>query len=294
MDAMLDQVSGRPLATAQPRAGGAFTRVRRWFHRHEERLLPLISALVVALAWEVSADVGLLNPMFFAPPSAIILAGFNELQTALFWNDVRTSVAEFISGYAIALVAGLTFGFVMGWYRRFAYFFEPWVNALNATPSLALMPLVLIWFGLGGTSKVAIVFVTTFVTVVVNIYTGAHTVDRRLARVAASYGATRRHLLRTVVLPSVAPFAFAAARIGVGRAVSGVVVGEFFSADSGMAFRIFQDAQLLRTADVLFGALAITFLALGVFKMVGLAERRTLRWRSVAAGTSRLVQVQDA
>jgi NitT/TauT family transport system permease protein len=256
----------------------------RWYREHEDRALPLISFLLVATFWEVGADVGLLNATFFASPSAIALAGFRAVQTAIFWGDVWTSVYEFLLGYAIAVTAGLLLGILMGWFRRVSYFCEPWVNALNATPSIALMPLILIWFGIGPTSKVAIVLITTFVPVVVNIYTGARTVDPRLLRVAASFGASRTYLFRSVVAPSIAPFGFAGARIGVGRAVSGVIVGEFFAAQAGLGFRLFQDADLLQTDKVLFGALTITFLALGAFKLVGLAERRTLRWRSAVPG----------
>jgi NitT/TauT family transport system permease protein len=246
-----------------------------------------LSFVIVAIVWELAADLGLLNASFFASPSAIILAGTRVVATPVFWNDLWTSAYEFLVGYAIAVTSGLLLGILMGWFKRVSYLCEPWVNALNATPSIALMPLVLIWFGIGPTSKIAIVFITTFVPVVVNIYTGARTVDPRLMRVAASFGASRTQLFRTVVAPSIAPFGFAGARIGVGRAVSGVIVGEFFAAQAGLGFRLFQDADLLHTADVLFGALTITFLALGAFKLVGVAERRTLRWRSVVTDSRR-------
>jgi ABC-type nitrate/sulfonate/bicarbonate transport system permease component len=269
---------------------GPLDRFGRWFGGNRQRILPLLSFALVALVWEVSADIGLLNQAFFASPTAIVTAGVRDVQTQLFWGDVRASASEFIVGYGIAVFAGLVFGFTMGWFRRFGYFFRPWIDALNATPSLALMPLVLIWFGLGASSKVAIVFITTFVPVVVNIYTGARTVDQKFLRVAAGFGASRTFLLRSVVVPSIAPFGFAAARLGVGRAVSGVVVGEFFSAQAGLAYRLFQDAQLLQTARLLFGALTITFLALGAFRFVSFAESRTLRWRVTASGMSRLAR----
>lgn len=246
-------------------------------------MLPLVSYLLVAILWEVAADTRVLNPVFFAPPSAIIHTGLLAIRSPTFWGDVWTSVSEFIAGYSIAVIGGFAFGVAMGWFRRFAFVFEPWVDALNATPSLALMPLILIWFGLGAWAKVAIIVYTAFIPVVLNVFTGVRTVDQRLLRVADSFSSSRAHLIRSVVVPSIAPFGFAGARIGVGRAVSGVVVGEFFAADSGLAYRIFTDARVLNTASVLFDALVLTFLGLGAFKLVGLAERRTLRWRSVAA-----------
>jgi NitT/TauT family transport system permease protein len=259
----------------------------------ETRLLVYGSFIVVALLWQIGSTLGVMDPMFFSSPTAVVIAGVREVQTPLFWNDLRTSAFEFLVGYIAAVGSGVVFGFLFGWFRRLGYFAEPWVNALNATPSLALMPLVVLWFGLDSTSKVAIVFITTFVPVVVNTYTAARTLDQRLARVAASFGARRWFLLRTLVFPTIAPFVFAAARIGVGRAVSGVVVGEFYTAQAGLAYRLFQYASLLKTADLLFGALFITAIALGAFKLVEIAERRVLRWRSVTA-SSRVLQTEDA
>jgi ABC-type nitrate/sulfonate/bicarbonate transport system permease component len=266
---------------------GFLARLR--FQSREEQLWPLASFLFVGVVWELAADAGVLNPQFFSQPSAVIVAGFRDIQTSTFWDDVSASVSVFFVGYAIAIAAGFVVGVLMGWFRRVEYLFGPWVDGLNATPSLALMPLILIWFGLGAPARMAIVFVTAFVPVVLNVYTGVRTVDQRLIRVAASFASSRSKLVRSVVVPSIAPFGFAGARIGVGRAVSGVVVGEFFAAQSGLAYRIFQDAQVLDTANVLFNALAITFLALAAFKLVGLVERRALRWRSIGSNDARLI-----
>jgi ABC-type nitrate/sulfonate/bicarbonate transport system permease component len=259
--------------------------LRSWFLDHEARVLPLLSFLAVALVWEIAAGTRFVNPLFFSQPSAVLATALTAIQTPTFWGDVSASVSEFLVGYTLAVTLGFVAGVVLGWFRRLALFFEPMVDGLNATPSLALMPLVLIWFGLGTSARVAIVLITTFVPVVLNVYTGVRTVDQGLLRVATSFGAAKGHLIRTVVVPSIAPFGFAGARIGVGRAVSGVVVSEFFAAQSGLAYRIFLDAQVLKTASVLFNALALTFLALGAFKAVGLVERRTLRWRSIGTGS---------
>lgn len=273
--------SGRAiLSTAS--GHGVDSRRRAWIRRHEKGLFPFGSLLVFLVAWEIAARLGLINALFFASPSAIVSAGISDVQTPTFWGDFATTLSEFAVGYTVALTAGFVFGVAMGWFRRLRYLVEPWVDALNATPTLALMPLVLIWFGLGYPSKIAIVCITTFVPVVLNVYTGVRTVDRGLLRVAASFGASRFNVWRTVVVPSIAPFGFLAARIAVGRAVAGVSVGEFFGASSGLIFRIFQDAEVLRTADMLFLALTVTFLALGAFRLVGVAERRLIRWRSIA------------
>jgi len=279
-------LSGRPpeSGTSSPTARPAH-RASRWWRLHEERLLPPLSFLAVAVLWQVLSGTGVIDTQFFSSPIGIVVAGVREVQTGFFWGDVWTTVSEFVVGYSTAVVVGISVGMVWGFYRRLGYTFKPWLDALNGIPALALIPLVLIWVGIGFTADVVIVFVATIVPVVVNMYTATRSVDQHFVVVAASFGASRRHLLRTVLVPSMTPFAFAAARIAVGRAVSGVVVAEFFAAQSGLAFQMFQYAEALQTADLLFGAITITFLALGAFMVVRSAERRLLRWRMVGSGT---------
>jgi len=252
--------------------------------RHEERLLPPLSFIVVAVVWQVLVDIGVLDKTFVASPITIVVAGVQEIQTAIFWGDVWRSVSEFLLGYSAALVVGLAVGMVWGFYRRLGYAFKPWMDALNGIPALAIIPLVLIWVGIGFTADAVIVFVATVVPVVVNMYTAARTVDQRFLNVGASFGSSRKLMLRTLFLPAMTPFACTAARIAVGRAVSGMVIAEFFAGQSGLAFSLFQDAESFNTAALLFGAIVITVLALGAFMAVRYVERRVLRWQVVSYG----------
>jgi len=264
---------------------GRAASTKRWLRDHERVLVPL-AALVLFLAfWQLAASEQLINSLFFSSPSQVVAAGYHDVLTAQFWSDLRVSALEFLIGYVLSLTAGLVVGFLLGWFVGLRYVFRPWVDALNSIPGIAFVPLVLIWFGLELNSKIALIFLITFPAVTVNMYTATSSVPRQYLRVARSFGCPQLRLLRSVVFPCIAPFAFAAARIAVGRAVSGFVVGEFFDGNAGLAYRLFQAGQTRDTALVLFGALLITVLALGAFRVVNAVERRVLHWKLVGVGS---------
>ncbi|HYM51803.1 MAG TPA: ABC transporter permease [Candidatus Limnocylindrales bacterium] len=245
------------------------------------------SIVAVLIFWEVAADLHLISQYFFSSPSAIVATGLREVQEASFWSDLGISTLEFVVGYCLAMLVGIPLGFLIGWNRRTGYVLEPWLHGLNSTPTLALMPLVVLWFGLGIESKFAIVFISAMVPVVVNLYVGVRTLDPRLLRVARSFGARRRVLLRSIIIPGLLSFVFVAARIAVGRSVSGVVVGEFYASQSGLASRIFQAGINAQTSKLFFGALTITVLAMLGFRLVDAVQNRALAWRRVTPTRAR-------
>lgn len=254
-------------------------RLRRAYAARESVALPLSTFLLLLGLWELGSDVGALDTFFFSSPWHIVEAGINEVQIPRFWNDVFISSQEFLVGYLAAVAIAVPFGVVTGWFRSAHYFFDPWLSAFNATPRLALLPLVVLWVGLGITSKIVIVFLGVFFPVAINTFHGVRTVDASLVDVARSFGASPRKRLVTVVLPAVVPFALVGMRIGVGRAVGGVLVGEFFTSQAGLGNMVFRAGQALQTDRLLFGALFITGLALIGFRGISALEKRFRRWR---------------
>ena len=140
---------------------------------------------------------------------------------------------EFFSGFALAIVVGVPLGILMGWYSRVNAMLEPFVSALYATPRIALLPLVVIWFGIGIASKVAIVFLGAIFPILVNTITGVRTIEADFIKVARSFGASDRQMFLTVVLPSAVPMLLTGLRLGLGHALVGIVVGEMYGATAG-------------------------------------------------------------
>ena len=253
--------------------------LRAAYAARESLILPLATFLALLAAWEIGAQTGALEVFFFSSPTRIFGAGVREVQLQRFWNDVSVSSQEFLVGYLSAVIIAVPLGIVTGWYRSAHDFFDPWLSAFNATPRLALLPLVVLWVGLGLESKIVIVFLGVFFPVVLNTFHGVRTVDANLIEVARSFGASPRRRLFTVVLPSVVPFALVGMRIGVGRGVGGVLVAEFYTSNAGLGNLVFRAGQTLQTDRLLFGALFITGLALIGFRAIGSLERRFGAWR---------------
>jgi NitT/TauT family transport system permease protein len=245
----------------------------------EPTVLPLATFALLVVVWEIAARAEVINPFFFSSPSGVLDAAAVNIVTPEFWNDVWVSSQEFLVGYVAGIAVAIPFGLLTGWFRPLHFLFEPWLAAFNATPRLALLPLVVLWVGLGFWSKAVIVFLGVFFPVAINTFQGVRTVDRNLYEVALSFGASGYRRIMSVVLPSVTPFALVGMKLGIGRAVSGVVVAEFFTSQDGLGNFIFRAGAQLDTGKLLFGAFFITALALGAFAAISAIERRVKAWQ---------------
>ncbi len=265
-----------PIATQPPELIPRGT--SRW-RLIEPTVLPLASFAILILFWEFGSRFGFISEFFFSSPSGVLGAAAANVATPAFWNDVWISTQEFLVGYLAAIAIAIPFGLLTGWFRTLHFLFEPWLAAFNATPRLALLPLVVLWVGLGFWSKAVIVFLGVFFPVAINTFQGVRTVDRNLYDVSRSFGASGFRRIMSVVLPSVTPFALVGMKLGIGRAVSGVVVAEFFTSDDGLGNFIFRAGAQLDTAKLLFGAFFITALALLAFAAISAVERRVKGWQ---------------
>jgi NitT/TauT family transport system permease protein len=195
------------------------------------------------------------------------------------YEHLQASGTEFFAGFALAVVVGVPLGILMGWYSRLNAVLEPFVSALYATPRIALLPLVVIWFGIGLGSKVAIVFLGAIFPILVNTITGVRTIDADFIKVARSYGATDRQMFLTVALPSSVPLLLTGLRLGLGHALVGIVVGEMYGATQGLGYLIAVAGARFQTDKVMVGILLIASLGIALTELLRAIERRFERWR---------------
>jgi ABC-type nitrate/sulfonate/bicarbonate transport system permease component len=254
-------------------------RWQRWLRRHERAVLGVTGLAGFLLFWEVGANIGLVDEFFFSRPSAIFAAAVNEVQLPRFWHDVQVSSWEFASGYVGAVVLAVPLGIAFGWYRRLSYMADPWLNLMNSLPRIALLPLIVLWVGIGIESKITVVFLGAFFSVIIPTVQGVRTVDRRFLDVAQSFGASQRRLFTSVVVPATVPYIVTGLRLGIGRALIGVVVGELYAQTDGIGIMITRASQNLQPDRMLFGILIFT--VTGVVSVEGLrrVERYFQRWR---------------
>jgi NitT/TauT family transport system permease protein len=259
---------------------------RGWLDRHGRLGYGLIGLIGFILLWEFGSRAGVINGFFFSRPTAIIEAGATEVQIPRFWDDVRLSVTEFAVGYGLAIAIGIPLGLLTGWYRRLQYVLDPWLNFLNSLPRFALLPVIVIATGLGIWSKIAVAFLGALLAIVIPTIQGVRTVDRRYLDVASSFGASQRRLFVTVVAPATVPFIVTGLRLGVARALIGVVTGELFAATGGLGFFIKRASDALQTDKLLFGVLIFTFAGIILVEAVRRIETRVQRWRPVRRGAA--------
>lgn len=277
MGADVDRGGGVGLAAPSPGAGAAAGRAAGW--PGERALLGTLSVLLALAAWEAAGRLRLVDPLFISSPSRIAAAGIELFASGGLWNDLRVSGVEFLVGFALSVLVGIPLGLVMGWYRRVAYVLDPFVNAFYATPRVALLPLVVIWVGIGIWSKIAIVFLGAVFPVLLSTYSGVRTTDARLLRAARSFGADDLQIFRTLILPGSVPFIITGLRLGVGRALIGVVVGELYAATAGIGFLISVAGNSFQTDKVFVGVFLIAVVGIASMELLARLERRFERWR---------------
>jgi NitT/TauT family transport system permease protein len=242
----------------------------------------VIAAIVVIVGWEAIGRYGTSTDLFFAPLSSIILAGVKLWQSGDLQADIAASFQAFGYGMLIATVVGIVLGVLIAVNQAARDYIDPYVSALYATPLVAIAPLVILWFGLGVTSKVAVVFITAVFPVLINTSVGIRQTDANLIEVAHSFGATRGQVIRKVLVPSSIPFVVAGIRLAVGRGIVGVVVGELFGAQAGLGYLIFVSGQTFDVASLFVGVLLLAFAGVGLTALVHWVEGRVAKWHRFA------------
>jgi NitT/TauT family transport system permease protein len=237
------------------------------------------SVVTFVVLWEVASRQGWIRDLFFSRPTSIVLAGIREVQKANFWTDVRISLTEFGLGFGLAVLIGIPLGLVLGWFRRLGYFWDPWLSFMYATPRITYIPLLVMWFGLGIASKVALCFAGPFFTIVIGTLAGVRTVPPNYLDVARSFGANNRQLFRTILLPNTVPFILAAMRLAVGIGIVAIVLGEMYASQDGLGHLLTTAANNLQADRVLFAVLIFTMMGVGLSKILRAVETRVAEWK---------------
>lgn len=265
-------------AASGPDSGNKIPPKQSWASRHRSRLLPISTIVAIIAIWQLLGVTVRFNPLFFSYPSAI-WTGFIQLAEGSLARDLQVSGTEFILGMGISVAIGVPCGLIMGMSRNLYHAFDPVVSAMYSTPVLVLAPMLVIWFGLGISSKVAIVVILSTFPILINLTEGVRDTDPAILRAARSFGASRWRVYRDVVFPSVVPFFVTGLRLALGRALIGVVVGEYIASTAGIGFRINADAEVFATSRYLAGIAVILVFAVASIEVLKLLERKLAPWR---------------
>ena len=229
--------------------------------------------------WEFTSRVIVGSKLFLAAPSQVIYALYDLVKTGEIWKHVWISSLEFILGYVIACFLGVVMGFLMAGFRACKQSMQPWVSGLYATPTVALAPLFILWFGIGITSKVMVVALLVLFPVIINTEAGLRNTSQQLVETVRAFGATPRQIFFKVSLPSALPFIFAGFKLGIGRGLIGVVVAELFGARAGLGQLIQQSAETFNMPNLFAGVTMLAVAGIALTSGFAWLEQKLLPWR---------------
>ena len=266
-------------AQVSPR-GSVPTPRRRVPSRRTLVALSQIGVTVVLLGiWELVTVTGLVDQFWVSKPSRIMVGLFEFLGTAAGWKAIVVTLWEALGGLFAGTVLGVLSGFLITRVRFVYDVLIPAVAVLNSVPRLALTPLFIVWFGVGTTSKVVMVFTLVYFIMLVNTIGGIRAVDDELITVARLLGANRNTITRTVVMPSIAPWLFAGLKVSLGNAFAGAVVAEMMAGSGGLGYLVSYSAALLDLTSVFVAVILVMVLSYLADQALDRIEARVLRWR---------------
>ncbi len=243
-------------------------------------LLPRAGFLALLLAaWEWFGRG--VDPVFFSYPSAILAALPGMVRSGELPGAVSASLQSLYLGFLLAAAAGVTLGCLMGRYRLLYLLLDWEVTAVYATPYTALVPLFILWFGLGLKAKVAMVFLPAFFPILINTLDGVRGVDRQYVDVARAEGASEWQVFTKIILPGAVPSIMTGIRLGIGRGVVGMVVAEMFTAITGLGGAILYYGNQFRTDKMLVAIVTLSVLATVLTSVARVLESRVARWRDL-------------
>jgi ABC-type nitrate/sulfonate/bicarbonate transport system permease component len=234
------------------------------------------------LLWEIfGRDI---NPVFGSYPSAIAVAFVDLLRSGKLGSALFESLQPFVLGYGLAILIGVPLGLVIGRFRALEAGLGIYVTAGYAMPLVALVPLLVLWLGLGFAVKAAVVLLMSVFPICINTWLGVTAVPKSLIEVGKSFVAPDHVILRRIILPATLPYIMAGIRLAVGRAVVGMVIAEFFTTISGLGAIIINSANNFDTATMFVPIIILMVMAIGLNSLIGVFEHWVAPWQAEITG----------
>jgi len=252
--------------------------VQSFLKAHSARLSGPLSIIGGLLIWEVASRFLVANTLLLAAPTQIVAAIIELLGTGELQRHFYVSAQEFFWGYLAGCLLGVLLGLAMANSVTAQRALQPWVSGLYATPTVALAPLFILWFGIGIFSKVIVVALLVIFPVIINTEAGLRTTSPQLIETVRSFGATRWQVFTKVSLPSALPFIFAGFKLGIGRGLIGVVVAELFGARAGLGMLISQSAETFNMPALFAGVTVLAVAGILLTNAFAWLERKLVPW----------------
>ena len=269
-----------PLPPADDRLESALAGLKRKQRRRTRLDLALgIGTPIVLLAlWQLAAHLNWVNPRIFTPPSSIAVAAGQLISAGTLQGDLAATLARLLVGYAIGAAGGVCVGLILGLVRPLRAALSPLFTALYAVPQIALLPLLLVIFGVGETPKVLTVVAVTFFVLEINTLAAVRNFDPRLVEAGRAYGATGVKLFRHVLFPGTLPQIFTGLRVSIALGLVVITATEFVASNNGLGFLVWNSWQLFQPDQMYVGLVTIALLGVVLTATISLLERLALPW----------------
>ena len=246
---------------------------------YEPLVIGTLSVVLALTVWQLVANARIWSVLFLPGPWDVAQAFVQLFQSDDIWLDIATSGEELAIGYGMAIVIGLLIGLLMGWYTRFQYALDPFVNFFYSTPRIVFIPIFILWLGIELQPKIAVIFLGAVFPIIINTMAGVRNTEAALLRVARSFGASDALTFRRVVLPGSVPFILTGFRLGIGHALTGLVVAEYIAAKHGVGQIIAIASQTFQTPQAFAGVVLIACTGMLLTTVLHRIENRFQSWR---------------
>lgn len=254
----------------------------RW-RSYEPYFWKASGVVLLLVFWEFGSRSGILPERYISRPTAVLETGLQMLLHGGLIHDIGVTAVELAVGMGTAIAIGIPLGLVAGWYRPVRYALDPWLAALYATPTLGLLPLLVLWFGIGIRSTTALVVLSALFPIVINTLVGVQSVDVRLLRMARSFRASQLRIFKVIVLPATVPYLVSGLQVGLARGLIGVVVGEMYAArDGGLGYIIAVAGASVDVNQMFVAVVLITAAGMIMIGAIRSLEQWLQRWKPSA------------
>lgn len=245
----------------------------------QRRSLSIISPILLLVIWEILVRTHLLDSRFFPAPTTVLTAMWEMIRSGLLFSDMRISLYRIIGGFLLGAVPGLLIGLTMGLFPLVKAFMDPIIAATYPIPKLALMPLIMIIFGLTEFEKMVVIALGTFFLVLINTVAGVVNLDKIYLDVAKNYGASKKDYYLTVAIPGALPMIFAGIKLGMGMALLLIVAAEMNGAAAGIGYRIWASYNIFNIPEMFVSFLVMSLLGYVFTVLLDELERFIIPWK---------------
>ncbi len=248
--------------------------------KRNQSSLRVVIHLSILGAWELLSRF-VVPPQFLPPPSAIIRAFVTTTESGELPRQLMQTAGVLFAGFGLAIISGMAIGIAMGMFPTLRRILNPYVNTFNAMPTIALVPLVIIWLGLGYEAKVFLTWVVSVSSIIISAETGVANTPPAFIETARAFGCNKRQIFWRVILHAAVPYFVSGIRLALGRALVAVVVAEMFTALSGLGYMMVLYGNTFRVAELFVPIVVLAILSITITKLIYYIERKIAPWRVV-------------